>query len=260
MTLMTLLHQDSCTLGGGLFGAAGTGHDRHIRQAVMAPALPEPPTASIPEFCLAGGHRGPSVALLSSVEGRAPSSTRENAALSTTVATSGAPRDVISRSFEPPHGAEEATALSAALEPATGALPEQRHDGADEGRENGLDDGHGGSIGRSQSASRAPRIHHAERAIPGLSTASLAVAPALLQAALDAGRRPSTLVLHVDGATVTLESRSELAAALKRAGLSPLARRVERMLVPADAILTFVDTDAGATGLVVLRVAEVLGR
>lgn len=100
-------------------------------------------------------------------------------------------------------------------------------------------------------------IRFAERAIPGLSPEALAVFPTLLRAALGEGWRSSALVMHVDGAAVTVEGRIELATTLRRAGLSPLARRVERTLVPADSVLVLVDTE-GATGLVILRVAEVL--
>lgn len=98
--------------------------------------------------------------------------------------------------------------------------------------------------------------------IPGLSAAgrtavNLGAAKAIREA-LSSGRSTSGLVLHVESDTCAVVDRAELVASLRRAGVTRLARDVERALVGRDHVLVLIDVD-GSTGVLTIPLAEVLG-
>lgn len=96
------------------------------------------------------------------------------------------------------------------------------------------------------------------RALPGIAEGARfgrnLEARVALADALAAGNPPCTLCMHVEPDQVSCERRSVLADRLRRGGVSKLANRIERALVPVGSILGFVDTD-GATQLVLIPLA-----
>lgn len=96
--------------------------------------------------------------------------------------------------------------------------------------------------------------------IPGLGPsgrAALEDVPALLRARLDAGAKPTSLVLHVQCDSVAVEDRAELAAYLRRNRVGRIARKIERAIVPPGALLVFVDCDE--TDCVLMPLSVLLG-
>lgn len=73
-----------------------------------------------------------------------------------------------------------------------------------------------------------------------------------LHAAQDAGTSWSSVVLHLEADAVRLRSRSELVAELRDAGVTPLAKEIERALVPRGYFLALLDLE----GRTVVNVCE----
>jgi hypothetical protein len=77
--------------------------------------------------------------------------------------------------------------------------------------------------------------------------------------ALDEAQRAATpwssVVLHVEPDAVRLRSRSEVVAELREAGVAPLAKELERALVPRTHCLVLLDLDGRTLVNVVDRAA-----
>lgn len=79
----------------------------------------------------------------------------------------------------------------------------------------------------------------------------------VLGEALDAGRDPRSLVVHVQPDGVTCADRDALAALYRRAGVRDLATKLRRALVPTGCVLVLIDSD-GATHVTTATLASFL--
>jgi hypothetical protein len=75
------------------------------------------------------------------------------------------------------------------------------------------------------------------------------------QAALALGADPRTLCVHVEPGGVTVGPTSKVAAHVRKAGVTDLAKKLRRALVPTGHVLLFIDSD-GATHITTVSLAS----
>lgn len=96
-----------------------------------------------------------------------------------------------------------------------------------------------------------------DKPIPGLTPAGVAAlnvdAPRALREVLDAGRPTTNLVLHVTSDSCALGERTALVSCLRGRGLTSLANKVDRAIVPTQALLMLIDCDEKRLVLVPIR-------